>query len=169
MNKPFLLFLLFLSILNTFSQTEILSTPLYEIEFNKKQFDYYPNNKNHNFILFYKFNNKEDDYFDCIRLEIDNLNKFKKMDLDYYANLKEYELKNNSQIIEKTKTLNANNSICYKMIYTKFLGKNLIKIYQKVYFKNGYGYTLSLKTVEKKYDNLVLESKKIFDSFKLLN
>jgi hypothetical protein len=145
-----------------------ISTPLYEISYNKSYYDFYEQ-INYGFALFYKFDNNDDDFLDSIRLSIENLQKFNTMDLDYYASLVEYGIKGDSKIIESKKVENNEKQPYFLIVYEKKLGENNVKVYHRIYFNNGYGFNFSLSTVTNKFDKLYSESEEIFNSFNLLN
>ena len=157
-----------------FSQTEKnteidkTTTQFYEISYNKTLFDFY-DQPNFGFVLFYKFENNDDDYLDCLKLSIDDLRKYKTMDLDYLASLQEYVLKSDFKIIESKKIQKQDNQDYFLFVYEKSISNYQIKIHHRIYFKNGYGYNFSLRTVTSKFDKLYLNSEPIFNSFKLLN
>lgn len=157
-----------------FAQTSTISdenktvTPLYEIRYDKSSFDFY-NQSNCGFILFFKFENKEDDYLDSIRLSVENLQKYKSMDLDYYVSLLKSLLKEDCKIIESKKVENQGKAPYYLIVYEKTISKNQVKIYERIYFNNGFGFNFSLRTVTNKFDKLYSDSEEIFNSFKLLD
>ena len=129
-----MLFLFFLGC--CFAQTETNNdenktvTHLYEIRYDKSSFDFYKQS-NYGFILFFKFENKEDDYLDSIRLSVDNLQKYKSMDLDYYVSLQKSLLKDDCKIIESKKVENQGKAPYYLIVYEKTIGKNQVKIHQE--------------------------------------
>ena len=143
-------------------------TPLYEIRNDKSFFDFYKQS-NYGFILFLKFENKEDDYLDSIILSVENLQKYKSMDLDYYVSLLKSLSKDDCNIIESKKIENQGEAPYYLIVYEKTISKKQVKIYERIYFNNGFGFNFSLRTVTNKFDKLYSDSEEIFNSFKLLD
>ncbi|GAA4067593.1 hypothetical protein GCM10022389_10860 [Flavobacterium cheonanense] len=141
------------------------TTPLYEVSFNKSSFDFY-NQSNYGFILFYKLEN-DDDFLDCLRLSVENLEKYKTMDLMYYASLVEYVIREDFKIIESRKVENQGKTSYFLLVYEKPLGKKNLKIHHRIYFNNGFGFNFSLRTVTNKFDKLYSDSEEILNSFQL--
>jgi len=166
------LVLFFLSFSGCHSQSKApdankIVTSLYEIEYDSSFFDVY-NQKNDGFVLFFKSEN-DDDFLDCIKLSIENTEKYKTMDLDYYASLMVHLLQESGKIVENKKVAGEDGFSYYSVVCEKPSASGTFKIYQRIYFHKGYGLNLSLRTVSGKFDRLFTSSDKIFQSFKLLN
>lgn len=158
-----------------FSQKENQTTALektvtkqYEISYKKSNFDVYPLDKN-GLVLFFKFGNDTDNFLDCIKLTTENLQQYKTMDLVYYASLAEANIKSQFTIVESRLVKNDARPTYHLLVYEKMMGDNWVKIHQRIYFNNGFGFSLSLRTVKSKFDKLLLDSAEIFNSFKIVN
>lgn len=170
-----ILFLLLFATQWLFSQKEKQATTLektvttlYEISYDKATFDIYPLDKK-GLILFFKLAN-DDDFLDCIKLTTENLEQYKTMDLTYYASIVKTNIEQQFTILESKFVENKEKSSSYHLlIYEKMIGNNSVKIYQRIYFNNGFGFSISLRTVKSKFDDLLLNSAEIINSFKIMN
>lgn len=149
------------------AKADRITSGLYEITFNKADFDAY-DNKNRGFVLFFKSRNTGE-FQDCIRLAVDDTSKYKTMDLDYYASLMEELIKKDGKIIQKGKVATNDRAQFYFFIYEKILGKIKIRVYNRFYLKDGSAYNLSLRAASEKYARRFSAAEPVLDSFKLTN
>ncbi|MGK4566696.1 hypothetical protein [Flavobacterium sp. 3HN19-14] len=138
----------------------------YEMHYNKSMFDVYPL-ENDGIVLFFKSTNESDDFLDCIRLTTENLQEYETMDILYYASLIEENIKRESEVIEsRFVKCNAKPSY-YLLVYEKKAGNNVITVHHRIYFNNGFGFSLSLRTVKSKFTQRYSDSETILESFRL--
>ena len=142
-------------------------TSQYEIGFDKSLFDYY-DLKEKGFVIFYK-NLGDTGFTDCIRLTVEKADKYKSMDLDYYASIISGLRANDYTIIENKKISSPGKTPYYLLVYEKTLAEIKIKAQERIYFTDHFGFKLRFVTVDRLYDQLRPDAEKILDGFKLLD
>lgn len=149
-----------------FSQKEssfgVINSNDYSLKYDKKYFTKTDGFEN-SFYLFIDDKNKNEIEF--LRISSEDLKKYRKMDLEYFSEIREYLLKEEYVILNKNK--NILNGIDYiEFIYEKETSNGNFKTLERLFFYKSKIYKLLFNSSKRNFDKHLPKIIEVLDSFK---
>lgn len=119
-------------------------------------------------MLFIK--NPQNGYVESLRISVEDVSKYKKMDLEYFSEIKENLLKDEYKILSKTKgELNGNKYIDFSSGKTTVIenNKSEFKNLERLYFHKSKIYKIFFGSSEKSYEKHLPKIQQVLESFKM--
>jgi hypothetical protein len=140
---------------------EKLSTDNFSLRYDEKILKEEEGISNSIFLFFKKTSNK---FSEHIKIITEDVSKYKKMDLEYYAQLREYVLKNKYFNIKKEIEYNPYHCIIFN--YEK-QGDEHLMTYEKIYFINNKIIRISYHSISENYLQNLPIAISVFKTLKL--
>lgn len=104
-----------------------------------------------------------DEFSDHIKIAEEDVSRYEKMDLEYYADLREYVLRDRYTVLERKKN---ENSIVF--VYEKQADQEFkFKTYEQIYFHEGKVFRLSFHSIDTGFDKHFEKAREVLESFRL--